>query len=137
MAVALPVFFISPLAGWLCDRWGPKIPAAGGLLASVPALVLLRLPHSSLENQPTQVVVLCVILALLGMSYPIARLIVQVRRKRSLSRLRCLRSRSSRERMAVTTVRRMDYLMSPSALGFSSARSGVGTSLSGQDGMSW
>ena len=50
MAVALPVFFISPLAGWLCDRFGPKIPAVAGLLFSVPFLVLLRLPHASTDQ---------------------------------------------------------------------------------------
>lgn len=66
MAVALPVFFISPLAGWLCDRFGPKIPAVAGLLFSVPFLVLLRLPHAS-PDQTAQVAILCVILALLGL----------------------------------------------------------------------
>lgn len=65
MAIALPVFFISPLAGWLCDRFGPKIPAVAGLLFSVPFLVLLRLPHAS-TDQTGQVAILCVILALLG-----------------------------------------------------------------------
>jgi hypothetical protein len=67
MAVALPVFFISPLAGYLCDRWGPKIPAVGGLLFSVPVLILLRLPHASEDDQTGQVVLFCVILALLGL----------------------------------------------------------------------
>jgi MFS family permease len=66
MAIALPVFFFSPLAGWICDRWGPKIPAVGGLLFSVPFLILLRLPHASEDNQTGQVVLLCAILALLG-----------------------------------------------------------------------
>jgi hypothetical protein len=68
MAVALPVFFISPVAGWLCDRSGPKIPAVGGLLFSVPFLILLRIPHASEDNQTGQVVILCVILAFLGPS---------------------------------------------------------------------
>ena len=68
MAVAVPVFFISPLAGWLCDRSGPKVPAVVGLLASVPCFVLLRLPHADQENPTGQVVVLCVILAFLGFS---------------------------------------------------------------------
>jgi MFS family permease len=66
MAVALPVFFISPLAGWLCDRFGPKLPAVGGLLFSVPFLILLRLPHASSDDQTGQVALLCAILALLG-----------------------------------------------------------------------
>ena len=66
MAVAIPVFFMSPVAGWLCDRSGPKIPAVGGLLLSVPFLVLLQIPHSSEDNQTSQVVILCVILAFLG-----------------------------------------------------------------------
>ena len=66
MAVAIPVFFMSPVAGWLCDRSGPKIPAVGGLLFSVPFLVLLQIPHSSEDNQTSQVVILCVILAFLG-----------------------------------------------------------------------
>jgi MFS family permease len=66
MAVALPVFFISPLAGWLCDRFGPKIPAVGGLLCSVPFLVLLRIPQASQDEQASQVAILCVILAFLG-----------------------------------------------------------------------
>jgi MFS family permease len=69
VAVALPVFFISPFAGWLCDRVGPKIPAVGGLLFSMPFLVLLRLPHASEDNEASQVVILCVILAFLGISY--------------------------------------------------------------------
>jgi len=67
MAVTLPVFFMSPLAGWLCDRWGPKLPAFGGLLFSVPVLVLLRIPHPSKQSQSSQVAILCVILALLGL----------------------------------------------------------------------
>jgi MFS family permease len=66
MALAIPVFFISPLAGWLCDRFGPKLPAVGGLLFSVPFLVLLRIPHASENDQTSQVVILCVILAFLG-----------------------------------------------------------------------
>jgi len=66
MAVALPVFFVSPLAGWLCDRSGPKIPAVAGLLFSVPFLVLLRIPHASSDGQTGQIAILCVILALLG-----------------------------------------------------------------------
>jgi len=66
MAIALPVLFISPFAGWLCDRSGPKVPAAGGLLFSVPFLILLRLPHASEYNQAGQVAILCVILACLG-----------------------------------------------------------------------
>jgi len=66
MAIALPVLFISPLAGWLCDRSGPKVPAVGGLLFSVPFLILLRLPHADKDNQADQVAILCVILACLG-----------------------------------------------------------------------
>ena len=66
MAVAIPVFFISPVAGWLCDRSGPKVPAVGGLVFSVPFLVLLQIPHASTDDQTVQVVILCVILALLG-----------------------------------------------------------------------
>jgi MFS family permease len=66
MAIALPVFFISPVAGWLCDRSGPKVPAVGGLLLSMPFLVLLRIPHSSEEHQTSQVIILCAILAFLG-----------------------------------------------------------------------
>lgn len=66
MAIALPVFFISPVAGWLCDHCGPKIPAFGGLIFSVPFLVLLRIPHADENNQAGQVVILCVILAFLG-----------------------------------------------------------------------
>ena len=68
MAVALPVLFISPVAGWLCDRSGPKIPAVGGLLLSVPFIILLRIPHASDDNQTGQVAILCVILAFLGTS---------------------------------------------------------------------
>lgn len=68
MAVAIPVFFISPVAGWLCDRSGPKVPAVGGLLFSVPFLILLQIPHASEDDQTGQVVILCVILALLGAS---------------------------------------------------------------------
>jgi MFS family permease len=68
MAVALPVLFISPIAGWLCDRSGPKIPAVGGLLFSVPFLILLRIPHASEDNEAGQVAILCVILAFLGTS---------------------------------------------------------------------
>ena len=66
MAIALPVFFVSPVAGWLCDRSGPKIPAVGGLLFSVPFLIVLRIPHEDKDNPTGQVVILCVILALLG-----------------------------------------------------------------------
>jgi MFS family permease len=66
MAIALPVFFMSPLAGWLCDRSGPRVPAVVGLLFSVPFLILLRLPHASKDNQAGQVSLLCAILACLG-----------------------------------------------------------------------
>lgn len=68
MAVALPVLFISPVAGWLCDRSGPKIPAVGGLLFSVPFLILLRIPHASEDNEANQVAILCVILVFLDTS---------------------------------------------------------------------
>ena len=68
MAITIPVFFMSPLAGWLTDHTGPKFPAVGGLLFSVPFLVLLRIPHANTDNQTSQVVILCVILGLLGTS---------------------------------------------------------------------
>jgi MFS family permease len=68
MAIALPVFFMSPIAGWLTDRLGPKLPAVGGLLFSAPFLILLRVPHASEDDQSRQVIVFCVVLALLGMN---------------------------------------------------------------------
>jgi MFS family permease len=58
----------SPLAGWISDRTGPKVPAVGGLLFSVPFLILLRLPHASEDNQAGQLVLLCALLAFLGLS---------------------------------------------------------------------
>ncbi|KAK9478268.1 major facilitator superfamily domain-containing protein [Lipomyces japonicus] len=54
---------IAPLIGWWVDRKGSRLPLALGFLLSCPFLVLLRLPN---HNAVSQVVLMCAMLALLG-----------------------------------------------------------------------
>ena len=61
--------FLSPLTGWLSDKYGAKYPAAAGFLLTIPGFVLLRLvAHNSLS----QVVLLCGLLALIGFALTLA-----------------------------------------------------------------
>jgi MFS family permease len=57
--------FAAPLVGWVADKYGPRWLVAVGFITSLPFLVLLRLvTHDSLQ----QIILLCVLLVLLGMS---------------------------------------------------------------------
>ncbi|KAL8950274.1 MAG: hypothetical protein Q9222_003678 [Ikaeria aurantiellina] len=62
LPLVLPSFF-APVVGAFADRYGSRLPTSVGFLLSAPFLILLRIiNHSGRE----QVVVLCVLLALLG-----------------------------------------------------------------------
>jgi MFS family permease len=57
--------FAAPLVGWMADKYGPRWLVAVGFITSLPCLILLRLiTHDALQ----QIVLLCVLLVLLGMS---------------------------------------------------------------------
>ena len=49
LILALPAL-LSPISGALTDRFGTKLPAAGGLLLLTPTLVLLRLIHPGVTS---------------------------------------------------------------------------------------
>lgn len=49
LILALPAL-LSPISGALIDRFGTKLPAAGGLLLLTPTLVLLRLIHPGVTS---------------------------------------------------------------------------------------
>ena len=59
------VSFFGPLVGWLSDRHGPRLYAVAGYTLASPGLILLRLVH---ENSIGQKVLLCALLALVGLS---------------------------------------------------------------------
>lgn len=61
--------FLSPLLGWLSDKYGAKYPTAIGFLLTLPGLVLLRLVT---HNSVSQVVLLCGLLALVGLGLALA-----------------------------------------------------------------
>ncbi|RYP64909.1 hypothetical protein DL771_008541 [Monosporascus sp. 5C6A] len=65
LAIFLPGF-ISPLVGWLSDRYGPKWLSLGGFCASVPLLVCLRFVDGDSVGDK---VLLCFLLALLGCAF--------------------------------------------------------------------
>ncbi len=68
----LPVIapsFLSPLTGWCSDNYGAKYPAAAGFLLTIPGFVLLRLVT---HNSVSQVVLLCGLLALIGLGLTLA-----------------------------------------------------------------
>ncbi|KAL8647674.1 MAG: hypothetical protein Q9210_005413 [Variospora velana] len=55
--------FIAPLVGAFSDRYGARLPATIGFVLSMPFLILLRLVD---HGGKQQIVILCVLLALLG-----------------------------------------------------------------------
>lgn len=61
--------FLSPLTGWISDRYGAKYPTAAGFLLTLPGFVLLRLVT---HNSVSQVVLLCGLLALIGLGLTLA-----------------------------------------------------------------
>ena len=64
LALILPTF-ISPIIGALSDKYGPRWFTFAGFLASAPCLILLRfVDHSGVK----QIVLLCALLALLGLA---------------------------------------------------------------------
>ena len=61
--------FLAPLFGYWSDKKGPRMPTALGFLVAVPFLVLLRLvDHNSIH----QIVLLCALLAFLGLALSMA-----------------------------------------------------------------
>lgn len=65
---ALPAFF-APVIGKYIDTHGPRLPAAVGFVSCVPPLVLLLLVnHSGIR----QIVLLCALLAVLGLTLTVA-----------------------------------------------------------------
>lgn len=68
LPVALPAFF-APVVGKYIDTHGTRLPAVVGLLACAPPLVLLLLVnHSGIR----QIVLLCALLAMLGLALTVA-----------------------------------------------------------------
>jgi MFS family permease len=64
LTISVPSF-AAPAVGWVADKYGPRWPVVIGFSTSLPFLVLLRLvTHDTLQ----QIVLLCVLLTLLGMS---------------------------------------------------------------------
>jgi MFS family permease len=59
------VSFFGPVVGWLSDKHGPRLYAIAGYTLACPCLILLRLVH---ENTIGQKVLLCALLALVGIS---------------------------------------------------------------------
>lgn len=65
LAIFLPGF-VSPLAGWLSDRYGARWPSFGGFCTSVPLLICLRFVDA---NTTSDKVLLGFLLALLGCAF--------------------------------------------------------------------
>lgn len=57
--------FLSPVVGWLSDKFGPRYFAIAGYVCACPCLILLRLVH---DNTMGQKVLLCALLFLVGAS---------------------------------------------------------------------
>ncbi|KAF7947080.1 uncharacterized protein EAE97_004329 [Botrytis byssoidea] len=57
--------FAAPAVGWACDRYGPRWPCVAGFCFAVPFWILLRLVTYNSLNQK---VLLCALLALIGVS---------------------------------------------------------------------
>lgn len=64
LPIVIPTF-TAPAIGWLMDRIGPRYPAALGFLVALPPFVCLRYVR---ENTLRDKVLLCVLLALIGLS---------------------------------------------------------------------
>lgn len=64
IALVIPTLLLSPIAGWLVDRYGPKPVAVIGYGYLVPILILLRLVH---RGGTSQIIQYCVLLALCGL----------------------------------------------------------------------
>ncbi|KKY31468.1 putative mfs transporter [Diaporthe ampelina] len=61
--------FISPVVGWVCDRYGARWPSTAGFVASIPLLVCLRFVT---DNTIGHKVLLGALLALMGVSLTFA-----------------------------------------------------------------
>ena len=60
---------LSPLPGWVSDRYGAKYPTAVGFLLTLPGFVMLRFVS---HNTVSQVVLMCGLLALIGLDLTLA-----------------------------------------------------------------
>lgn len=60
---------LSPLLGWVSDKYGAKYPTAIGFFLTLPGFILLRLVT---HNSVSQVVLLCGLLALIGTGLTLA-----------------------------------------------------------------
>lgn len=67
-AIFIPAF-ISPVVGWMCDRYGARWPTTAGFAASIPVLVCLRFVT---DNTTGHKVLLGALLALLGVTLTFA-----------------------------------------------------------------
>lgn len=64
LAIVIPSF-VSPVVGYLCDRYGPRWLATAGFVCAAPLFVLLRLVN---HNSTGQKVLLAALLALIGLA---------------------------------------------------------------------
>ncbi|CUS15160.1 unnamed protein product [Tuber aestivum] len=62
LAVVIPTF-LAPIVGWACDKWGTRWVQTAGFVICCPFFVFLRFPD---HNSVSQIVLLCAILALIG-----------------------------------------------------------------------
>ncbi|RPA97524.1 MFS general substrate transporter [Choiromyces venosus 120613-1] len=62
LATVLPTF-LAPLVGWACDKWGTRWVQTAGFILCCPFFVFLRFPD---HNSVSQIVLMCAILALIG-----------------------------------------------------------------------
>ena len=61
--------FFGPIVGWLTDKYGPRLFATAGYVLGCPSIILLRLVHTDTMGQK---VLLCALLALVGLSLALA-----------------------------------------------------------------
>jgi MFS family permease len=67
IALDIPYLILGPIAGWACDKYGPKVIAVLGFGYLAPALVLLRLPAEEIvDTQKHNIILYCGMLSLVG-----------------------------------------------------------------------
>ena len=68
---------VQPIVGWASDKFGPRYPATAGFVLGIPLYICLRfVTHNSMQQK----VLLCALLALLGLAlaFAIAPLLAEI-----------------------------------------------------------